>query len=768
MPPPVRICAILVFFLLAGVAPSQAAEPPPFHPNRILVIPKPGRENAIANLHRNHRAQLHSRLGGLRDVHVLELPAGADIHAIVNDYRRSEHVEAADPDYIRRATMLPNDPYVTNGFQWHLHNTGQSSGRVDADIDAPEAWDIANSASNIIVAVLDTGVRYTHEDLAENIWTNPGEIPGNNIDDDSNGVIDDVHGFSVFSGAVDDPNGHGTHVAGILGGVGNNGIGISGVAWRVRIMICRFLSGGGTGFDSDAIRCMNYARTNGAHILNCSWGSEHHSSVLSATIGSLRSAGIIVVAAAGNEGPFVTSFPAAFGYDNVVSVGAMTRTDLRASFSGTGEIYAPGVDIWSTLSYTNDSYGPRSGTSMAAPCVSGALALLRSFFPDDPYTSIVERLFASAEWPQNVGGITANRLNLSNALGRVVGARFYANRHTGTVPLTVDFTDRSFGPITNRTWDFGDGTFLTNVLHPSHTFNSTGLFQVVLTVTASNGLTSTATQAISARLDFPYLVSQSPYDWVSEGAAVVLTNGTLSPPQLLQFPFEFYGRGYTNIYIAAHGVAGFNRTQLDFPAVRQIPSDWAPNGIICPFWMWMKATNGGTILAGEYGLAPHRKAVFSWIDVHEVNSPTSRFTFQIILHESGHISMQYREVENVSSFYARGKSASIGIEDDSGLLGVNYTYRGTPNLVNNGQALVYTPPDYVPTPPRLRPAAGAQAGSLSLRAYTAPDQRCVLETSADLFAWSPIRTNTVPASGIFQLTLTNTPPSHQFYRLAVP
>src|SRR6185503_2147614 len=220
-----------------------------------------------------------------------ELPAGADVSAAINEYRRSGHVEAAEPDYVRRATVLPNDPNVTNGAQWHLHNIGQSGGVVDADIDAPEAWDIANSAPNIVVAVLDTGVRYTHEDLAENIWTNPGEIPGNNIDDDNNVTIDDVHGFTGFSGDVDDHNRHGTHVAGILGGVGNNGIGISGVAWRVKIMICKFLNSDGRGYDSDALRCMNYARTNGAHILNCSWGSENYSSVLRAAIDSLRSAG---------------------------------------------------------------------------------------------------------------------------------------------------------------------------------------------------------------------------------------------------------------------------------------------------------------------------------------------------------------------------------------------------------------------------------------------------------------------------------------------
>src|SRR5215207_5367234 len=179
MRPTRQICAIALVFMLFRFTLYAAAGDSPFHPGRILVIPKPGHEDAIANLHRNHRAQVQSRFPGLHNIQVMELPAGADISATVNEYRRSGHVEAAEPDYIRRATFLPDDPYVTNGDQWHLHNMGQSGGTVDADIEAPEAWDIANSAPDIVVAVLDTGVRYTHEDLAENIWTNPGEIPGN-------------------------------------------------------------------------------------------------------------------------------------------------------------------------------------------------------------------------------------------------------------------------------------------------------------------------------------------------------------------------------------------------------------------------------------------------------------------------------------------------------------------------------------------------------------------------------------------------------------
>jgi subtilisin family serine protease len=766
MQPRLQTCAIALLLLFGVIVSAVAADSPPFHPGRILVIPKPGRENAADDLHRNYRAQVRSRLSGLPNIQLLELPAGADVVATANAYRRSGDIEAAEPDYLRRATVLPNDPYFTNGSQWHLDNTGQSGGVADADIDAPEAWDIANSASNVVVAVLDTGVLYTHEDLAENIWTNSGEIPGNGIDDDNNGVIDDIHGFTVFSGDVNDHNGHGTHVAGILGGVGNNGLGISGVAWRVQIMICKFLDSGGHGYDSDAIRCINYARTNGAHILNCSWGSESSSSVLRSAIDSVRSAGILVVAAAGND-PSSVHYPASFALDNVLGVGATTRSDVRASYSAVGDIYAPGSDIRSTYFSSDASYRVLSGTSMAAPCVAGAAAILLGAFPNEPYTNIIDRLTLSSDHPG--GTVLLPRLNLANALQLVAKARFRANRYSGVLPLAVDFTEFSFGQVTNRLWNFGDGTLLTNVLNPAHTFNSTGVFQVVLTITATNGVTSSATQSLTATHDFPYIISQARYDWISNGlATLVLTNDIRSPPQTLPFAFEFYGKPYSQIYLFSYGLAGFDPPWFDSFNGSDLPRTSVPNAIICPYWMWMKATNAGALTSGQYGIAPHRKAVFSWTDVHQVNTPTDRFTFQIILHESGHVTMQYKEVENASSFNARGKSASIGIEDDRGLVAAKYTYYGVPNLVSNRQAIAYTPPGYVPTPPRLQPTSGPLPGQFNLRAYTAPGHTCILETSGNLAAWTALFTNTVPASGIFQFTLTNAPPSHQFYRLVLP
>jgi subtilisin family serine protease len=191
---------------------------------------------------------------------------------VIQQYQTSGLVEYAQFDFIYHAFITPNDPLFTN--QWALNNTGQPGGTPDADIDAPEGWDIQSQAPNIVVAVTDTGARLTHEDLTENLWVNAGEIPGNGIDDDGNGYKDDVHGINAIteSGDPSDDAGHGTHVAGIIGARGNNDKGVSGVAWQLKLMILKWLDSEGEGSDADALECLEYAKNKGAQIVNASWG----------------------------------------------------------------------------------------------------------------------------------------------------------------------------------------------------------------------------------------------------------------------------------------------------------------------------------------------------------------------------------------------------------------------------------------------------------------------------------------------------------------
>ena len=328
---------------------------------------------------------------------------------------------AVEPDFVLQANLTPNDPKFLDGTLWELSQPS------DSDIDAPEGWAIRNSASSIIVAVIDTGIRYTHQDLAANMWRNPNETAGNGRDDDGNGFVDDIYGCNAYNNNGDpmDDNGHGTHCAGTIGAVGNNGIGITGVAWNVKLMACKFLSSTGAGSTSDAVRCIDYARVKGAKILSNSWGGGGASATLQAAIERARAAGMIFVAAAGNDGrntDSTPSYPASYPTDNIVSVAATNRLDALSTFSNFGVVTvalgAPGESIYSTVSTSDSSYAIYSGTSMATPHVSGVLALLAAQYPADSYTSLIARLYAGTEKIPSLAGKTktGGRLNLYKAI----------------------------------------------------------------------------------------------------------------------------------------------------------------------------------------------------------------------------------------------------------------------------------------------------------------------------------------------------------------
>jgi len=386
----VNASRILVLFALVAVAwcvgCSSEDEPqrtPSFVEGEVLVrYHKDLAENdedAFLQRHSLTRLRKHQRI---RVDHV-RLAEGKDVSGTIDRLRDDPDVLYVEPNFLLEPCAVPND---FGSKLWFLGNDG-SYGTAGVDIGAREAWDKTRGSHDVIVAVVDTGVEWYHDDLQANMWVNHDEVAGNGVDDDGNGFKDDVHGYDFYSWDADpdDNDGHGTHVAGTIGAVGNNGKGVVGVNWEVRIMALRFM-GGGSGSLSDAAAAIEYAVENGADVINASFGSYGYSYTLRDAIAEASDAGVLFVAAAGNEDNDNDSYafyPAGYDLPNVVSVAATNSSDRVSSFSNYGDqsvhVAAPGEDIYST--YINGGYTWMSGTSMASPVVAGTAALALSADP---------------------------------------------------------------------------------------------------------------------------------------------------------------------------------------------------------------------------------------------------------------------------------------------------------------------------------------------------------------------------------------------------
>jgi subtilisin family serine protease len=343
--------------------------------------------------------------------------------AVTRLAKLKEHILVVEPDHIMTAQATPNDSSF--GILWGMHNTGQSGGTVDADIDAPEAWDLNTGSRSVIVGVIDTGIDQTHPDLVANLWTNPGEIAGNGIDDDNNGYVDDTRGWDWVNSDnnPNDDNGHGTHCAGTIGGAGNNGAGVSGVCWQVSLLGLKFLNSAGNGYESDGAEAIAYATDLGVTLTSNSYTGTTYTQSMKDAIDAAHTAGILFVAAAGNNASNIDlspEYPAAYDSPNILSVAATTRSDGMASFSNFGaasvDLAAPGNEIFSTIH--NGGYGLKNGTSMAAPHVAGACALIKSYKPTITHMQMRELILSTVNPLPVLNGkcSTGGRLNLYNAM----------------------------------------------------------------------------------------------------------------------------------------------------------------------------------------------------------------------------------------------------------------------------------------------------------------------------------------------------------------
>jgi hypothetical protein len=687
------------------------------HPTRILVKLREGApEAALEAPALAARARPGKALGAAR-LRVMELAEiGVSMEEALAELNASPLVEYAEPDYIVHALDAPDDPEFPS--QWGLQQPS------DADIDAPEAWEVTEGDPGLVVAVVDTGVDYEHADLAANLWRNPGETL-NGLDDDGNGYVDDLHGIDCIGGTGDpmDDDGHGTHVAGTIGAVGHNGIAGIGVSPRVQIMALRFLGPTG-GAISDAIECLNYAlemkRSRGVdvRVANNSWGGGGFSQALLETIEDLADEDILFVAAAGNDGTdndLEPEYPASYDVPNVVSVAATDPDDRLAPFSNFGaetvHLAAPGVGILSTI--PGDLTEVFSGTSMATAFVSGAAALVLAHDPGADALAAKAALLANADPVGGVGAKVASRgrLNAAQALcspgdialGMEPGPGFRAGRWVDT-PLRVWLRDCGT-PLTGAAVRvrFSDG-------EPELALSDDGIAPDAIADDGVYAATWRPTQLGEVRLDAEATVSgvtsirsvtgtvvdvtrytvtdEVPFDWIdaTRGKEIRGWEDDSDARLSIGFPFFFHGAVHDKLRISSNGYLTFG-THADEYTNTVLPSRDAPEFLIAPLWDDLHPGLFGRVFYLREGQAPNRRLTIQWHQFGYYRA-TGKTTFQVTLHElDGRVVFRYLEVESGEPDRALGASATVGIQDGTGLFATQYS-SGEPALAN-GLALEF-------------------------------------------------------------------------------
>jgi serine protease len=511
----------------------------------------------------------------LKKTFLLTFKNGEKIDELIEQLKKNKTIEYVERVPLLKSNAVPNDPsYVT---QWHLDKIGASA-----------AWNSFSSGSNVVIAIVDDAVDRNHPDLAPNLWVNPNEIAGNEIDDDNNGFVDDVNGWN-FADNNNDPNpllstfAHGTHVAGIAAAATNNGVGVAGMGFSAKIMAIKTTSK--RGVITHGYAGIVYAADNGADIINCSWGGAGYSQTALEIVQYAMSQGSIVVAAAGNSNNDTKLYPASF--PGVVSVASTNDSDLKSSFSSFNSsvtVSAPGSNIYSTLPGNN--YGYLSGTSMAAPLVSGLLSLMRALNPNIPNAALINCMTSTtvnidALNPGFVGQLGTGRIDAAAAMQCVTAslshppvADFSSSTTTINAGGFVNFQDQStYGPG-SWSWSFPGGTpsSFNGATPPTIQYNTPGSYNVSLTVTNGNGTdtkTSAAYVTVGPALscvtpDFPAPLTWTPINYFAGVESDGWANGVskyLDKEKAMYFDISSNNVAYlTGVLIA------FGRAQSDNPS----------------------------------------------------------------------------------------------------------------------------------------------------------------------------------------------------------
>lgn len=432
--PKAALFSLSLAMALAGPVATAAAAAAPAAPGE-LIVRFDADADANDRIAARRAADVDFERGlGLRKLQLVKAQPGQSVRAAVAELERSGDVLYAEPNFIRRLEAVPNDPFFPNLYG--LDNTGQSvagfTGTPDADIDAPEAWDLTTGSPDAVVGVVDSGVDVAHPDLSSSIWRNPGESgsgrESNGVDDDGNGLVDDWRGWDWVAddNLPADENDHGTHVSGTVTGSGNNATGVTGVSWNSRVMPLRVLDAAGSGSVADLILAYRYAGSEGAQIVNASLGGSGFSR---AELDAINAApNTLFVVAAGNGGSdgvgdnvdITPEYPCAYTAENIVCVAASDQNDGLARFSNFGsvsvDLAAPGVRTLSTI--PGAGYAYFSGTSMATPHAAGVAALIWSLEPGASVMGVKSALMGGTDAKTAFSGrtVTGGRLNAERSL----------------------------------------------------------------------------------------------------------------------------------------------------------------------------------------------------------------------------------------------------------------------------------------------------------------------------------------------------------------
>ena len=718
-PARVAVCAFMVW-----ATASVAVAAPPTYVDGVVLVGYSASAPALA------RSTARASVGALavqplsrsdRNSEKLQFKAGTNIDAVIKQLLRDPNVRYAHPDYHINPVLSPNDPSYTNGTLWGM--LGDASTPANAfGSQAAEVWAEGFVGSQqVVVGVIDEGIQVNHPDLRDNIWRNPGEIAANGIDDDGNGFIDDINGWdfvnndaTVYDG-LDDA--HGTHVAGTIGGKGNNGQGVVGVNWDVAIISAKFLGPMG-GATSDAVRAIDYLTDlklrHGINLVatNNSWGGGGFSQALLDAINRGGDAGILFIAAAGNDflsnNDTLANYPSNYqcvtgtrNWDCLVAVASITSTGELSSFSNYGatsvDLGAPGSAITSTV--PDSTYASYNGTSMATPHVTGAVALCAG----------VDQTLSAQELRAALLGSTASTASLAGRTvsgGRLdAGAMFPACRPPSTVvsgaPSNLVGTASGHTAV-RLTWtegvsgesyyevERGDATCsafvkIAEIGAGAASYTATGLqgdtaycFQVRAgnrypSVSAYSNTVTVAT----APAPQPYQCRVDTYAWqdTTGGTSLGLADDA-ETVVALPFTWSFHGVPVQSIKVGSNGFIRFDGGSALEYLNAGIPSAAEPNAFIAPFWDDLNpGAAGAAIRTLVVGAAPTRRFVVSWEAVPQFSAATNPLSFQVVFEEgSSDVVMNYRDVLTGNTAYDRGMSATVGMESQGGEFGTQVSF----------------------------------------------------------------------------------------------